>query len=309
MNHEQAIALLELGRSARLEPGPEAEGWENRLAPRKEELAQAVAWFLGAGEIDAAVELAASVWRIWSRRVSAAHAREILDPALQAAVDRPPTRAYALGLYADGVLAFRQGKQEESRARNEAAMAAARAIGDLEAEALALVGLSRVALRAGEYERVCTLATRARALVAGLAPSADVDPLHLLAAGTRLLGDYDLARELYRESLALSRRLDDGFMIEVELHNLGHVEIHRGEMDSARAYFEECSERRKNTDAPYARAMERVNRAALACCEGHLKEAVRGVAEAERILSDAGIVLDPDDRFEVDWLRGRLNAE
>lgn len=308
MTREEAYALVALGRSARLEPGPGAEEWEERLASKQGELSRAVAWLQESGDVDSAVELAAAVWRVWARRASVARAREILAPPLAAARTRPPTRALALALYADGVLAFREGKQEESHERNEAALGAARAIGDLEAEALALVGLSRVALRAGDYGGVCALATRARALVAHSGPEADSAPLHLLAAGTRLLGDYDRARTLYLESLALHRRIEDQYMVQVELHNLGHVELHRGDLPAARTYFGECAALREGANSPYDEAMERLNRAALDCHQGDSGTALRGLDEAERILADAGIVLDPDDRFEVDWLRGKLEG-
>src|SRR5207253_1922696 len=150
--------------------------------------------------------------------------RRVLAAALSHA--GPPSRARALALYADGVLAFREGNQSESQARNEAALEAARGTDDKEAWSLALVGLSRVAFRDGDYERVRSLANEARGLTRSLEPDAGVMPLHMLAAGTRLGGQLDDAVELYTESLELNRRLGDTYMAGVEAHNLGHVEIH-----------------------------------------------------------------------------------
>ena len=306
MTREEATVLFELGRAARLDPGPDAAAWAERLAPKRDAFAEAVRWFAAARETDAALDLATGVWRLWMRSGNVQAARDLLAVALNAAGDLPPTRAFALASYADGLLAFRQGRQEESKTRNEAALAAASSVGDAPAEALALVGLSRVALRAGEYEKVCSVAERARALVARAPENERSMPLHMHAAGTRLLGDYDRARTLYLENLDLSRRLNDTFMVAVELHNLGHVEIHRGEIEAARTYFRDCSALRKGSDAPYDLAMEHLNRAALACCEGNTKAASTELEEAERTLREAGIVLDPDDRFEVDWLREQL---
>ncbi|HZE19947.1 MAG TPA: hypothetical protein VE402_07480, partial [Candidatus Angelobacter sp.] len=57
---------------------------------------------------------------------------------------------------------------------------------------------------------------------------------------------------------------------------------------------------------PYDRAMELLNGAALAFHRGHAEGMAGVVAEVESTLDRAGIALDPDDRFEVDWLRGRL---
>ena len=60
------------------------------------------------------------------------------------------------------------------------------------------------------------------------------------AQGTRFTGDFEQAAALFEESLALNRRIGDLGMVGVELHNLGHVEIHRGNIDQAERYFVEC---------------------------------------------------------------------
>src|SRR5205807_4782081 len=138
--------------------------------------------------------------------------------------------------------------------------AAARAVGDLEAESLALVGLSRVAFRNGDYARVRTLALEARRLVHDLEPTARVAPLHLLAAGTRLAGELDQAVALYTESLELNRGLADDYMVAVEHHNLGHVELHRGNVDDAEHHFQE-HRRAVSDSSPYDVAMSDLNQA------------------------------------------------
>jgi hypothetical protein len=308
MTSEEAKSLLELARAAKLGPGPEAVSWSERLMPRKDALRRAMDWFLETGDTDAALELAAGVWRLWPLSGDVSGGRDMLGRSLAAAAKQPPTRAFAQASYADGLLAFRQGCQAESQERNEAALSAADTIGDRSLQALAYVGLSRVALRAGEYERVCSLAERARVLVANAPADEQLMPLHMQAAGTRLLGNYDRARMLYLENLALSRRLEDTFMVAVELHNLGHVEIHRGDPGAARAYFRDCSALRQGSTAPYDLAMEHLNRAAIANCEGKSEEAKEGLGRTEATLAEVGIVLDPDDRFELDWLRARLTA-
>jgi tetratricopeptide (TPR) repeat protein len=211
------------------------------------------------------------------------------------------TRDEALALYEEGLAAFRAGDQETSKAKNEAALEAARAAGDAEAESLALVGLSRVALRNGDYRAVCTLAAEARERVRGLGPAADARPLHLLAAGTRLAGDYDEARRLYTESLDLSRKLENEHGIWMELHNLGFVELHRENVQAAQALFAEAAD--LCGDDAYALAMTDLETAALETVHGQLEAAVEHLRAAQDKLRQAGIVLDPDDAFELDWLR------
>src|SRR5437870_7416499 len=199
MTREEAERLLSLAREARF-IGPAAPAWVERLASMREEFVEAARFLTSKGEEEAAADLAANVWRLWFLVGDVAGGRRLLAAALDVG-RQPASRSRALALYGDGVLAFRAGEQAESEGRNEQALEVARAVGDREAEALALVGLSRVAFRDGDYEHVQALAEEARGLVRELDADADVPPLHLLAAGTRLGGDYNAAFELYNESL------------------------------------------------------------------------------------------------------------
>jgi tetratricopeptide (TPR) repeat protein len=210
----------------------------------------------------------------------------------------------ARALYEEGVDAFRAGDEKASKEKNEAALGLARASGDREAESLALVGLSRVALREGDYAGVCALAREARECVRGLSPAADARPLHLLAAGTRLAGDYDQARELYTESLELSRRLDDKRGVWIELHNLGFVELHRANPSEAERLFAEA--RKLCGDEPYDVAMIDLESAALAAVRGDFERVSALLGRAAETLRRAGIVLDPDDASEVGWLKSQI---
>lgn len=305
MRSEEAERLLALAREAKL-VGADATTWAERLAPERERLIEAARFLAEQGEEEAAVELAANVWRLWLLSGDVHGGRRLLAAALDVGEGRP-SRMRALALYGDGLLAFRAGAQAESQARNDAALEAARAVGDREAEALALVGLSRVAFRDGDYARVRSLAAEACELTHDLDAAAGVAPLHMLAAGTRLAGDHDAAVELYTESLALNRQLGDKRMVAIELHNIGHVELHRGNATGAERCFAEWAGLRTPGD-PYDAAMTQLNRAALAFAEGDRELSAEQLRRAQSTLDEAGLVLDPDDAFEVDWLQGRLDS-
>jgi tetratricopeptide (TPR) repeat protein len=293
MTRDEAERLLALSRQ------------DNSLGPEeREDLTKAVAFFAVERDDESAAELASNVWRLWLTRGDLAGGRDLLRIALDAGEGRVSS-ARAFALYADGVLAFRAGAQAESRQRNEDALELARAIGDHEAEALALVGLSRVDLRDGDYAAVRSRAAEALELARVLGDDAQVMPLHLLAAGTRLAGDRDRAIELYIQSLELNRRLGNTAMVGTELHNIGHVELHRGNVEAAQRFFAEAREIR-NPDNPYDSAMTHLNNAALAFERGDREHAKDELALTRTALDDAGIVLDPDDAFEVGWLRERL---
>ena len=215
------------------------------------------------------------------------------------------SRDRVLALYRDGVAAFRAGDRSVSLARNEEALGLARELHARDLEALAMVGLSRVALRDGDYARVQSLASAALELVRGQGDDAQLMPLHLLAAGTRLDGRYEEALALYEQSLARSRRLDDTRMVTVELHNIGHVHLHLGRVREAEEAFSERVRTASDPDA-YDKAMTALNDAALAHAHGDDAAAAKLLEDASATLQAAGIELDPDDAFEVAWLRQRL---
>ncbi len=304
MTREEVERLLVLARQAKL-VGPDAGTWVELLAPKRPEFAEAARFLVENGEEEAAAEMAAKLWRCWLLVGDVAGGRHLLATVLDVSGQAKPSRARTLALYGDGLLAFRAGAQAESEARNEQALEAARAVGDREAEALALVGLSRVALRNGDYPRVQSLAARARELTRDLDDAAGAAPLHLLAAGTRLAGDYDAAVELYTESLELNRGLGDSRGVGMELHNIGHVEIHRGNVSEAERCFAECAVVR-NQDDPYEAAMTHLNQAALSFARGDRDYAAELLRRTRSTLEAAAIVLDPDDAFEVKWLHDQL---
>ena len=165
--------------------------------------------------------------------------------------------------------------------------------------------MSRIALRDGDFARVRKVAGDALDLVRERRGEAQLMPLHMLAAGTRLAGDYEAALTLYTESLELSRSLGDDRMAVNELHNLGHVYMHLGRVSDAEEAFATRAKKLVQPDA-YSSAMTSLNEASLAHARGDDSAALRLVEDATEQLRAAGIELDPDDAFEVAWLRARL---
>jgi tetratricopeptide (TPR) repeat protein len=260
----------------------------DRLTAERDRLVEAA----GVLDEEAGVELAANAWRVWVLAGDAAGGRSFLATVLHRA--EPPSRALALALYCDGLLALRVGAVEESHARNQAALETAQAVGDPEALALAHLGLSRVAFEDGDYERALAQARAARELARGLEPALGQGPLHTEAQSTRMLGDLDTAAELFAQSLALNRRIGDLGMVAVELHNLGHVEIRRGNVEAAERIFNELG---VGDDAHGT-----LGGAALAHARGDDHRARELLAHAELVRGE----LAADDRAELDWLREQL---
>jgi tetratricopeptide (TPR) repeat protein len=171
----------------------------------------------------------------------------------------------------------------------------------------ALTGLARVALRDGRYGDVIKLAQEGVALADAAGDrAARARPLHLQAAGLRLSGDHSAARELYLESLALGRELNDRGGEAMELHNLGWVELHLGNVDEAERRFEELD--MHATGDEYLAAWRRLNRAALVALGGDRHGAARMYGEAMKAIHELGVEPDPDDQYEIDWLNRIING-
>ncbi len=131
------------------------------------EVRREVEALVAAGDFDAAEELMAANWRLWLTSGDVEGGRALLAIVL----DRDTTgatRGRALALYADGLLACRQGDRDGSLARNEEALEVARAACDVGAESLALVGLSRAPSRGSPRpESSSTPTTRSRSSSCG----------------------------------------------------------------------------------------------------------------------------------------------
>jgi tetratricopeptide (TPR) repeat protein len=217
-----------------------------------------------------------------------------------------PTPARAQALYGDGLLALRSGAVDDSRRRNDEALAVARTLADREGLVLSLLGLSRLALEDGDHERARTLAREARLHADALDPAMSQGPLHTEAQALRALGDLEAAAALFENSLELNRRIGDDGMVEVERHNLGHVELRRGRVDAAERLFAQIPAPAPDDD--YGLALADVNCASVALARGDEAPARAFLQAALARLDRSGTVLAPDDQAEVDRLRGFLRA-
>ena len=107
--------------------------------------------------------------------------------------------------------------------------------------------------------------------------------------------------------MELARQMGDERGVAMEQHNLGHVELHRGNVDQAERLFSARLEFARTSADPYEHAMTALNEAAVAAARRDDERARKRLAEAGRLLGDNGIVLDPDDASEFDSLAARFS--
>ena len=292
-----------LGRPIRWEGHEE---WVERMDKERNSFINAVTFLMRNGQEDEAVEIAANVWRLWVLARDDSGGRRFLAYVLHGG-SRKPTRARALALYGDSLLAIRLGERNQSRKRGEQAFEVARTVEDPEAIVLANLALSRVAFEDGDYEQSLLRAREARRLARDLDPAFGQAPLFMEAQSNRMLGDYERAASLFGESVELNRRIEDRGMVRAELNNLGLVEIHRNKVDAAQRLFDESEKisASKNND-PYGQGMALLNRAMVAFGKGQIPQARSLLKTARTTFEQSGIVPGKDDQSEVDWLDHEL---
>ena len=270
----------------------------------RESYANAARVLLENGDETGAVEIASNAWRLWVVARDLDGGRAFLGAVLDKG-KKKVSRARSLALYGDALLAFRQGKLEESRQRSRSALDAALAVNDREALTLAYLALSRLEFEDGDYAQSLTLAVKSREFARNLDLAMGQAPLFLHAQATRMTGDYDHAAALFEQSLDLNRKINDQGMVRAELQNLGLVEIHPGNIDSGERYFAE-SERLGSENDPYGNAMTHLYRSAIEFVRGNKDRSRILLQRAQSILKEAKIDAAPDDQFEINWLRGKL---
>lgn len=283
---------------------PSAPSWAVRMVDERNALTDAARQLVGRGEHALAMELAARTWRAWILSRDDAGGRKFLSVVLEHGANAP-SKHRALALYGDALFAFRLNDLPASRARSAAALEVAKAVGDREAEGLALLGLSRVDLSEGRNHDARDHAATSRALLRELAAEYGQAPLHMLAQATRLVGTVEDASKLFEESLELNRRLGDRGMVLVELHNLGHVELARGNVDKAERCFTESAALATDNDS-YDRAMQLFNRAAVAFARGDRPQAKTLLGEMHDVLARANLTLATDDARDLDALERQV---
>jgi tetratricopeptide (TPR) repeat protein len=273
---------------------------------------------LEAGKTEQALQLAGEQYTEWLTSGRLAEGRACLGRALEASTAATAARASAL--LGDGMIAFRQGQDEDARAAFEEALAVAQTIGDTAQRGRALSCLARVALRAREAERVLALARESWDAYEQVGdPGGVATARHMTAAGTRLTGDYAGAAEIYAESLRDARGRGDEVLVGAETLNLGYMKLHLGDVAGARPLFEESL--RVSRGNAYVLPYSLMGLGSLALAEGDAERGTQFLAAAKAAFDAGGFAIDPGsdaefeqgvadaraalgDRFEEVWAAG-----
>ena len=316
MTRGEAQRLLSVSRRVRWSY-PTSQGrpvkWEGaermeKMADERGSFTKAVTFLLRNGQEELATEMAAKLWRLWALARDYGGGKKFLAPVVENRASKA-TRARALVLYGDSLFAFRLGNFPESKKASEAALRVAKSVGDREALALANIAVGRIFFEAGDYRGSLGRSRDARRLARGLGPEYQQAPLFLEASSRRMLGDYEEAASLFRQSVELNRRLEDRRMVMAELNNLSFVEIHNDRADAAERAFDE-SERMAPTpsDDFYGQGMILLFRGMVAYRRSDIQGARSLLSRSSANFKRSGVQPGNDDKSEIDWLARSLKG-
>jgi len=231
--HHAAFFLAMAEHAAARMHGPEEPTWLGRLDRDHDNLRAVLAWTLSEGEGRAVLRLAVALWWFWYVRGHLREGRAWLEAALAAATGAQDDLR-AKGLYALGVLAWRQADLDAAADLGEQSLRIARAIGDRWNTAMALFLLEMVWRTRGDYVRATAFMEESLHLFREVNDGWGVATA-LLGLGTimRMRGEHARAAGYYDEALRLFIGLQDRSGVAASLYSLGLVAREQGDIGHA----------------------------------------------------------------------------
>ena len=214
--------------------------WLARLERDYPNLRAALGWWLRNGDVEAAAQMCASLWRLWVLRSHVAEARQWVGELLAPGVElSQQSRARVLTMV--GTLGWRQGDYEEALGRLTEAVELCRACGDDRYLGVALNSLGLVLREQGRYEAADAAFAECLALRRRLGHSWGMAlTLGNLARTAFYRGELDKALAYSHESLGLFQQLGDRWGVAVSTFDTGEYLLAQGDVEQARRLLEEA---------------------------------------------------------------------
>ena len=218
--------------------GPDQGEWMDRLDAEVENLRAAMAYFSGAGELEACLRLASASWQFCHARGYYEMGRAWLEDALSKSGD--PTSLRARALTGAGVLAFLQCDYGRASEHLKQSLSLYEDLDDRRGVAEVTDVLGGVAREQGDYTRARTLHEESLALWSDLGDEHGMaESLYYLGLVAWLNGENERAGELSARSLDMSRASGDTAGVLSSLINLGSVALYGGDYERAEAMLDE----------------------------------------------------------------------
>ena len=215
--------------------------WLDRLEAEHDNLRAALSWSLNDPRgADAALELAAGLWRFWEIRGYLTEGRQWIERVLAVKSDEvSATRGDVLT--AAGIMAANQGDHAAAVRFHEQSLAIHEELGDLKSVQFALNNLANAAMHQGDIDRARELYERVASII-NLNEASSAFVLVSLADVIDQQGDYAGARARYEQAITLMRTGPDVWPTAYALSSYGQAAARHGDVATAHDRYEQALE-------------------------------------------------------------------
>lgn len=222
--------------------GPQQVAWLARLEKEHDNLCAALDWTLDTeGNVEAAAQLGAALWRFWLIRGHLSEGSERLERVLTQAGASISAATRAKLLTGAGTLAHNQGRYRTARMLYDESLMLYRELGDARGTARTLGHLGWIGWRLGEYDAARTISEESLTLHGEQQDRRGVAlALNNLGWVAQHQGEYVKARSYFGEVLALQRAMNDRRGVAFALSNLGWTLASQGDYARATALLEDA---------------------------------------------------------------------
>jgi tetratricopeptide (TPR) repeat protein len=223
--------------------GSEQASWFDSLEREHDNLRLALAWSLEHGETDQSLTIGAGIWRFWERRGHVSEGRPLLEQIVAQAGETEPSRVYASAFFGLGRMRYVQGDFDSARSAFNRLIEIGTQLKSDHWLSGAFTQLSHLATREGEYQKARQLAEDGLALRRRSGDHRGA-AISLLVLGriASFLGEDARATQLTEEGITIFSRFGDRQGLADGYDELGLFALQRGSYARARGYIEEALE-------------------------------------------------------------------
>jgi len=254
------------------------------------------------------LRLAIALAPVWMARGRLAEGIARFETVLAAPGGSDLTRGNAY--FQAGLLAFWPGDDERAAAFHGEALAIGRRTGDPTVTAQALTGLARIALRSGnaaDIKEARWLCREALTITDGTDDRMGrANAIHVLGVAAQMAGDFEEARELMTQRIAMARETGNFATVSSEAGNLSMVERQLGNLDAAEALARESLEIDQARGDEWAMPYKVSGIAAVATDRGDFERAATLVGAAEAMMEREQAEWPPDERPHYERMLTRI---
>jgi predicted ATPase/DNA-binding SARP family transcriptional activator len=302
---EWLTEIAEAAQGANL-GGEDPVPWLDRLEAEHDNVRAALAWSLDEAP-ELALRLASALRVYWEVRGHFAEGARWLDEALARATDADPElRVKAVSV--SGGIAFRRGDLERADERFEVQLELARQLGDDHWIARGLSDIGTVAAARNDLEAAGALLEESAALFRKLDEPARLGIVlanlgHIAAER----GDYAHAIEVTEEALSLES--GNRPQAAISLFNLGSYCLHAGDIGRSREWLERCIALTFELGYKEVMAYALASYVRICLLEGDAARGAHLAGIADRLLADAGVLLQPGEQALFEESKAAVQQE